>query len=841
LTLCAIDPRHNYRKNDKVWVKTHRSRKLSLDNFHGMPCILPLGVKLKLVSVKKGLSTGSLPRTDLLFVKLLFSILSWFRAASPDYSETKIKTITGEFTGEVLELDPKLLRKALLSMKIPMNGKMFKSKPSLLFNSTKAGPNSTIAVLGIGLDLVGWIMTPRSYIQYCLMCLSRGYWMLLNVFVLCSVLVLPVAIIYFIINKINHKYGKPLKGRLAVLKEARGKRRIIGITDWWTQVLFRPLHDDIYSFLTKLSQDGTKDQSAPIILMLKELGIKCVKKRSINMNSLQSMDLSAATDRLPVILQSQILNILGFEGDLWRNILDREWYHNGTTVKYAVGQPMGAYSSFAMLALTHHVIVRYSSLLANFPPNNLLYAVLGDDIAMSNIKVSKAYQDVFKRLGMEINPIKGFDGAVLEFAKQLWTINGYNLSPLGAKNILLFMRNVEFLPSLLYELLVKRFPIFLSGKPKDFPLNESDYTKNRNYRRSAEVSTMIPLVTLESLENLVSSLFFNRNKGRKDKFQKALSKHNISSDKALSEVSSSLDAYRFLRIRLRVLMSIGPRSGLWYTDPKLSSYICGAFYEGYWTSRFIQGMGKWSLWTKRQSLMAWIKSTDEARNKFLLDLFRDIFKIGRTFREYILLPFTYLPIENKFSPRFSHFTNSIAWILVVFSPSIWILVISLIKLLVKSLTKCYLLARLKFLSGSFKILKLRYLFEAYMITFLVIVLILSLDPIITLQWAIATSIIKSIVKHERIVRYVQKTLHSTEGYIYERPYDPIDSSITTLEKVADKVLLEDSGAYKQLVRMLRGNPQFEAYYRRKAVSEFKIPIEKKTNRSNVKKKGTIRK
>jgi hypothetical protein len=80
---------------------------------------------------------------------------------------------------------------------------------------------------------------------------------------------------------------------------------------------------------------------------------------------------------------------------------------------------MGAYSSFAMLALTHHVIVRYSSLRVNFSPDKLLYAVLGDDIAMANTKVSKAYQDVFKLLGMEINPIKGFDGAVLEFAKQL--------------------------------------------------------------------------------------------------------------------------------------------------------------------------------------------------------------------------------------------------------------------------------------------------------------------------------------------------------------------------------------------------------------------------------------
>jgi len=153
--------------------------------------------------------------------------------------------------------------------------------------------------------------------------------------------------------------------------------------------------------------------------MLEKLNTMCIG--SNNRKRLQSMDLSAATDRLPILLQSQILNILGYEGDLWRKVLDREWYFEGSTVKYAVGQPMGAYSSFAMLALTHHVIVRYSALRINkhFNLNKLLYAVLGDDIAMANSKVAKSYQDVFKLLGMEINPIKGFDGCVLEFAKQL--------------------------------------------------------------------------------------------------------------------------------------------------------------------------------------------------------------------------------------------------------------------------------------------------------------------------------------------------------------------------------------------------------------------------------------
>jgi hypothetical protein len=121
---------------------------------------------------------------------------------------------------------------------------------------------------------------------------------------------------------------------------------------------------------------------------------------------------------------------------------------------------MGAYSSFACLALTHHVIVRVASIQAGVNPKKLLYAVLGDDGAMAHEKVAKHYRLLFEYLGMTINPIKGFDGTVLEFAKQLWTLNGYNISPLGAKNILLFIRHVEFLPSIIYELVVKRFPLF---------------------------------------------------------------------------------------------------------------------------------------------------------------------------------------------------------------------------------------------------------------------------------------------------------------------------------------------------------------------------------------------
>jgi len=111
---------------------------------------------------------------------------------------------------------------------------------------------------------------------------------------------------------------------------------------------------------------------------------------------------------------------------------------------------MGAYSSFAMLALTNHVLVNVAKNRASL--SNVPYGVLGDDVAIANKRVSALYRGLLSYLGVEVNPIKGFDGTILEFAKQLWTLNGYNISPLGAKNIVLAIRFPAFISSLLFEL-----------------------------------------------------------------------------------------------------------------------------------------------------------------------------------------------------------------------------------------------------------------------------------------------------------------------------------------------------------------------------------------------------
>jgi hypothetical protein len=222
-----------------------------------------------------------------------------------------------------------------------------------------------------------------------------------------TILVAPVALICLLFRI------KPLLGHIAVLEEARGKMRKIGITDFWTQILFRPLHDAIYKQLSNIDEDGTNNQLGPITKMLEALSVNSFHPRKTFIESptayavaepidssdvtsedyaleiqseedlikhinallgsptpgsekvglneasrgqfvfsslpekthttrgagsdklvrltkvmkcptVQSLDLTAATDRLPVDVQAQILTILGYPGELWKSVLDRD-------------------------------------------------------------------------------------------------------------------------------------------------------------------------------------------------------------------------------------------------------------------------------------------------------------------------------------------------------------------------------------------------------------------------------------------------------------------------------------------------------------------------------------
>jgi hypothetical protein len=161
--------------------------------------------------------------------------------------------------------------------------------------------------------------------------------------------------------------GTKCRGRLSVKIEPAGKARVFAMVDYWTQVALKPLHDWIFSVLREIPQDGTFEQMQPVKRLLKRIGSD---------QKIYSFDLSAATDRLPVLIQGLLLwQIFGRHvASTWRALLcNRDYYlgrnhvqaaglgNKGKNFRYAVGQPMGAFSSWAMLALTHHAMVQFAA------------------------------------------------------------------------------------------------------------------------------------------------------------------------------------------------------------------------------------------------------------------------------------------------------------------------------------------------------------------------------------------------------------------------------------------------------------------------------------------------
>lgn len=254
---------------------------------------------------------------------------------------------------------------------------------------------------------------------------------------------------------LDHYWRKPLSfGRLAFLREP-GKIRIVAMVNLITQTLMAPLHEWIFARLRKIPTDGTFDQTRPVESLIRSFTDKG--------HWVASYDLSAATDRIPILIQIELLKpLLGEElANLWAWFLvsqpyqlpkiAKSWNLGFNAVWYSVGQPMGALSSWALLALTHHAIVQYAASKAypRAPGWFFLYAVLGDDVVIADRLVAKAYLEIMEALGVEIGLAKSLvsNQSSIEFAKRTW-IRGRDCSPISLAEFLVARCNIGSLGEL---------------------------------------------------------------------------------------------------------------------------------------------------------------------------------------------------------------------------------------------------------------------------------------------------------------------------------------------------------------------------------------------------------
>lgn len=244
------------------------------------------------------------------------------------------------------------------------------------------------------------------------------------------------------------KYQSGLEGlaKLGFKEEAAGKVRVFAMVDAFTQWVLKPIHDLIFDIIRDLPTDGTFDQTKPV---------ERLRALPVFNRWFYSIDLSAATDRLPVKLQVPVMEHVLSLGGLpdpaeaaqeWADLLVKRMYKITLppkpgfdvpedlpwSVAYAVGQPMGALSSWAMLAITHHAIVQWAALRAYkkgfaIPLWFSEYAILGDDVVIANRYVAIEYLQILSQIGVKAGLAKSIVAKgqfYVEFAKKYFVPSG---------------------------------------------------------------------------------------------------------------------------------------------------------------------------------------------------------------------------------------------------------------------------------------------------------------------------------------------------------------------------------------------------------------------------------
>jgi len=246
---------------------------------------------------------------------------------------------------------------------------------------------------------------------------------------------------FFGLNTKGIRFVNPTLQRLHNLYEAAGKVRTIAIVDYWTNFVLKPLHDWMFDVLRALPQDATFDQEGKV----KEFSTR-------GYTEVYSYDLKSATDLIPLALYRALFSWMLPERilDLWFDLLvNRDFRVPKSTLKayprdperirYSTGQPMGALTSWASMALVHHALVLFAAVSSGTVSLDKLltfidYMVLGDDIVIANRVVAERYVAIMTALKVPLSLSKSHisDLGMFNFANQTF-VKDVNVSPISLR------------------------------------------------------------------------------------------------------------------------------------------------------------------------------------------------------------------------------------------------------------------------------------------------------------------------------------------------------------------------------------------------------------------------
>nr|UJQ92483.1 MAG: putative RNA-dependent RNA polymerase [Mitoviridae sp.] len=225
-----------------------------------------------------------------------------------------------------------------------------------------------------------------------------------------------------------------LGGRLSFKLDGGGKRRVFAIGNFVKQRLLHPYHVWLMENLRTLRTDGTFDQLKPLSYLT-------------GSDVYYSFDLTAATDRWPLYWLFCIMRNW-FGHNLSGSIVNTTLAHNVFSIRcrkgwsslcFVAGQPLGYYMSWPLFAISHHFVVWYCA--EQIYPGRKFedYAIIGDDIVLSDAKVAGVYSQVLADLGVDISISKSLisHSGCLEFAKRFRIKQGtVDLSPVSMRALM---------------------------------------------------------------------------------------------------------------------------------------------------------------------------------------------------------------------------------------------------------------------------------------------------------------------------------------------------------------------------------------------------------------------
>jgi hypothetical protein len=226
---------------------------------------------------------------------------------------------------------------------------------------------------------------------------------------------------YSHIQNVWHSFDNgDVVGRISFIQEPGLKLRAVANPYPSLQILLNPLKKKLMSILKDIDNDYAYDQ---------DQGVSDIQEYIQLGNKVSSIDLSDATNNLPMETQEQLLSIIFGPKhplvNLFGQVCRGKWRVKNPSgkeefINYTRGQPMGVGPSFASFSLLHHYIARlaidlvddnddavtdYFALLLRpdklkeVKPKRFNYWIVGDDIVLDQ-KYDKTYLSLIQNYFM---------------------------------------------------------------------------------------------------------------------------------------------------------------------------------------------------------------------------------------------------------------------------------------------------------------------------------------------------------------------------------------------------------------------------------------------------------